>query len=497
MNRTKKLKLNVIFTVLNQLIVFLSGFILPKLIIDNYGSEINGLVSSITQFLSVIMFCEMGVGAVVQSALYKPISENDTTEISKIYCSAQRFFRNIAYILVVYIGILCIAYPFIVESKESWIGIVILLLAISFKMFVQYYFSLTYRLILISAQMTFVPMLIGSVTLVLNIALTYLLIKLGRSIQEVQIVSSLIFLIQPVAFGAVVNRLYSLNKHITYKEEPIKQKWNGFAQHLASITQENSPAIILTVFTSVATVSVYAIYHMVANGIKLVFISFMTSVKSLLGDMYVKNETALLNKTFDMFEWASIMGATLFYTVAAITIIPFIEVYLGKNTDINYIYPAFGAIICLYMAVYTIRIPYSFMIQAAGHFKQTQNSAFIELFMSLILSCCLVARFGLIGVSLGAVVAIGYRTIYFVYYLQKNILYRNVQKTVFMAVIAISIIATIWLLSRFIVFEGMTLFSWIWYAIKVFILATGITLVINIIFYKSNLILLFNKILRK
>ena len=114
MNRTKKLKLNVIFTVLNQLIVFLSGFILPKLIIDNYGSEINGLVSSITQFLSVIMFCEMGVGAVVQSALYKPISENDTTEISKIYCSAQRFFRNIAYILVVYIGILCIAYPFIV-----------------------------------------------------------------------------------------------------------------------------------------------------------------------------------------------------------------------------------------------------------------------------------------------------------------------------------------------------------------------------------------------
>ena len=137
------------------------------------------------------------------------------------------------------------------------------------------------------------------------------------------------------------------------------------------------------------------------------------------------------------------------------------------------------------------------MIQAAGHFKQTQNSAFIELFMSLILSCCLVARFGLIGVSLGAVVAIGYRTIYFVYYLQKNILYRNVQKTVFMAVIAISIIATIWLLSRFIVFEGTTLLSWIWYAIKVFILATGITLVINIFFYKSNLILLFNKILRK
>lgn len=497
MNRSKKLKLNVIFTVLNQLIVFLSGFILPKLIIDNYGSEINGLVSSITQFLSVIMFCEMGVGAVVQSALYKPISENDCTEISKIYCSAQRFFRNIAYILTIYIAVLCVAYPFIVESDETWIGIVILLVAISLKMFVQYYFSLTYRLILISAQMTFVPMLIGSITLLLNIALTYLLIKLGRSIQEVQIVSSLIFLIQPIAFGAVVNRLYKINKNSTYTEEPIKQKWNGFAQHLASITQENSPAIILTVFTSVATVSVYAIYHMVANGIKLVFISFMTSVKSLLGDMYVKNENALLNKTFDLFEWGAIMGATLFYTVAAITIIPFIEVYLGENTDINYIYPSFGAIICLYMAVYTIRIPYSFMIQAAGHFKETQNSAFIELFVSLILSCCLVIKYGLIGVSLGAVLAISYRTIYFVYYLQNNILFRSAMKTVVMIIIACSIVMTTWFTSRYIVFEGTSLLTWSLYTVKVFALGICITLIYNIVFYNRNMFFLLKKLLRK
>lgn len=477
--------------------MFLSGFILPKLIIENYGSEVNGLVSSITQFLSVIMFCEMGVGAVVQSALYKPISENNTTDISKIYCSAQRFFRNIACILAIYIAILCFTYPFIVDSKESWIGIVILLVAISFKMFVQYYFSLTYRLILISAQMTFVPMLIGTITLVLNIALTYLLIKLGRSIQEVQIVSSLIFLIQPIAFGVVVNKLYDINKRIAFTEEPIKQKWNGFAQHLASISQENSPAIILTIFTSVEIVSVYAIYHMVANGIKLIFVSFTSSVKSLLGDMYVKKETDLLNKTFDLFEWGSIMGSTIIYTVAAITVIPFVKVYLGENTDINYVYPLFGVIICLYMAVYTIRIPYSFMIQAAGHFKETQNSAFIELFVSLFLSISLVAKYGLIGVSLGAVVAIVYRTIYFVNYLRKNILFRNVKKTIFMVCIACFIVASIWVISRCIAFEGSTLISWVLYAGKVFALAICVTLFFNIIFCKRQLSLLIRKIFRK
>ena len=68
--RNKRLKLNTLFGFLYQIVAIICGFILPRLILRTYGSETNGLVNSIQSILNIITLMEMGVGAVVQSALY-------------------------------------------------------------------------------------------------------------------------------------------------------------------------------------------------------------------------------------------------------------------------------------------------------------------------------------------------------------------------------------------------------------------------------------------
>lgn len=73
--RKKKLLYNTITSFANQFITIICGFILPRLLLTTYGSEVNGLVSSITQFLSVISFMQLGVGAVIQSTLYEPLAK--------------------------------------------------------------------------------------------------------------------------------------------------------------------------------------------------------------------------------------------------------------------------------------------------------------------------------------------------------------------------------------------------------------------------------------
>ena len=93
--RKKKLIWNTISSLVFQITTIICGFILPHLILHHFGSSINGLVNSITQFLAVITFLELGVGAVVQSSLYKPLADKDNEAISKIIVSANRFFRNI------------------------------------------------------------------------------------------------------------------------------------------------------------------------------------------------------------------------------------------------------------------------------------------------------------------------------------------------------------------------------------------------------------------
>ena len=88
--RSKKLANNTISSLILQITTIICGFILPRLILGHFGSEINGLVNSITQFLSIIAFLDLGVGAVFQSSLYRPLAENDNDSLSKIFVSGQK-----------------------------------------------------------------------------------------------------------------------------------------------------------------------------------------------------------------------------------------------------------------------------------------------------------------------------------------------------------------------------------------------------------------------
>ena len=72
-NRNKTL-LNIVMFLIFQIVLIISNFIIPRIILLNYGSEINGLVLSITQFLNYINLFEGGVSGVVLAALYKPLS---------------------------------------------------------------------------------------------------------------------------------------------------------------------------------------------------------------------------------------------------------------------------------------------------------------------------------------------------------------------------------------------------------------------------------------
>ena len=78
--RSKKAFMNVITSFLLQIVVIIYGFIVPRIIISSFGSEVNGLVSSITQFLGFIVLLESGFGPLIKSLMYQPIASNDNNQ---------------------------------------------------------------------------------------------------------------------------------------------------------------------------------------------------------------------------------------------------------------------------------------------------------------------------------------------------------------------------------------------------------------------------------
>ena len=495
MNRSKKLILNTATSLLYQVIGIVCGFILPRMFLESYGSAVNGAVTSITQFLGFITLCECGVGAVVQSALYRPLAENDAEAYSKIYRSSERFFRRIAWILVAYTAVLMAFYPLMVEGEFDYFFTFFLVFVIAISSFAQYYFGMTYRLFLTADQLGFIQLALQSGIMIVNTVVSIVLMKCGASVHLVKLVTSFLFMTQPVVYAVMAKRRYRIDRKIVLTEEPLKQKWNGLSQHVATVVLGNADTVILTALSTLENVSVYGVYHLVVNGVKQIVVSLTAGIQAMLGNMYAKKEKETLDRTFSAFEWGLHTVVTLAFTMTGLLILPFVRVYTSGITDAEYIVPAFAILITLAQASYCLRLPYNIMVLAAGHYKETQWSAIIEAAINVVLSVLLVWRFGLVGVAVGTLVAMLYRTFYLAWYLKKAILHRplwHFLKHLFTdALMAVSALVSYLFLPSLFTLSSVTYGGWVLLAIKTAVLCMLAAVLPNLLFYRKECLMCF------
>ena len=496
MTRKEKLYLNIISSLIQQIIVIICGFILPRAILDYYGSTVNGLVSSITQFLGFISFLQMGIGAVVQSAWYKPLAENDNQKISEIYISAENFFRKIAKYFLFYVLILCVLYPIKVKSDFSYTFVIILIIVLSISLFIQYYFGITNQLLLYADQKAYVYLLTQSILILLNTGISLLLIKLEVSIHIVKFGASLIFAINPIILELYIRKTLKINKKLKLIYEPINQKLNGFVQHMSSVIMENTDVAILTIFSTLKNVSIYYIYYLVVYGVRQVITSLTIGIQAMLGNMLISETKEYINFKFSNIELYFHIMVTFCFSAVLTLLTPFVLVYTKGITDANYNVPIFSMCLTMAFATYCYRLPYYTLVKAAGHFKETQNSAIIEVLINIIVSICCVIKFGLIGVAIGTLIANIYRTIYFILYLKNNIINRPAKIFIKLITLDIVIFLLSYIISMKLEMRSNTFSSWMVYAVQVSLICGVVTLIIMIIgntfFYKQIL----NKIRR-
>ncbi len=71
----KNIFLTISSNLLLQFVTIACGFILPPLIVSFFGSAMNGMVSSITQFIAYLNIVEAGVGGAAIASMYKPLAK--------------------------------------------------------------------------------------------------------------------------------------------------------------------------------------------------------------------------------------------------------------------------------------------------------------------------------------------------------------------------------------------------------------------------------------
>ena len=493
MNRRKKFIYNSFSSLIKQLIGLLSTLILPRMMLVAYGSEVNGLVSSIGQFLALISLFDAGMGVVIEASLYKPLALKDNLEINRVLSSGKRFYNKVVLLLLFYVVAISLFYPTFTEKNFSFLYIFILIWAISINLFGQYYFGVLNGVLISADQKSYIFNWVYTFATLANTVLSVFLIKIGASIHIVELVSSIVFLIRPLLLAVYVKRNYNINWSEKYDGEPIKQKWNGFTQHLATIVVGNTDVVVLTFFASIKDISIYTIYIIVVNGLKELVASSMGGVKSIFGDMLAKKERQKLFVFFQAVEFVSHWLVMFIYTASAILIVPFVSVYTKGIHDANYINIMFGVLISLAYATYCLRIPYNTLIMSAGHFKETQNSALVEATVNIVISVLLVFKFGLVGVAMGTLCAMIYRLFSLSLYANKKILQKNNFYT-----IKLFIFDILYFVFCNIVFKKLSVticnsyLDWLLLSLKTGVMTFAIMTILVSLFFRGEIKLLYN-----
>lgn len=489
MSRTKNFMYNSMATAIYQIIVMLSGFITPRILLQFYGSEMNGLVSSINQFITYFSLVEAGIAGAAVYSLYKPLAEKNNDGISAIVSAAKKFYIQAGWIFTILVIGMAVIYPAFVKATDlSFVAEMILIVILGAKGFLEFFTLAKYRVILTADQKTYIISNASSVYIILQMVIIVTLSLLKVNITIVYGVAILALFARSFILMIYVKKHY---KYINYKAKPnvkaLDQRWDALFLQVLQAVQTGAPVILATVFTTLQEVSVYTVFNMVFAGINGVLNIFVNGLSAGFGDVIVRKEKDTLQKTYREFEYSYYMIITVVYAVTAIMIIPFVNIYTSGIHDANYNQPILGILFTLNGLLYNLKTPQGMLVISAGLYKETRVQTSIQALIIVVGGIILAPSLGLVGILIASCLSNLYRDIDLLFFIPKNVTKLPAKDSLYriLRVVLISVILYIPFIKIFNINSNGYL-QWIEQAVVVTLGISAITLLVNFLIEKKQ-----------
>lgn len=481
LDRTSKFLYNTFFAASYQIVILLVGFITPRIMLQYYGSEINGLITSITQFISYFNLVEAGLSSAAVYALYKPLAENNYREISAIVVATKRFYMISGYIFGALVMGLALVYPMMIQVSDlAYWQVFLLILILGFSGVLEFFTLGKYRALLTADQKLYVISISSILYTVLNTV-----ILTGMAFMQINIVVLKTVALSSILLRCLVLYLYSKRNYtyIDYKESPnnraLNKRWDALYLQVLGAVHSGAPVIIATIFTDLKIVSIYSVYNMVTGGIAGILGIFTNGLSSSFGDIIARKQTEILQKAYQEFEFAYYSLITLVYSVSFVLIMPFIRLYTAGITDVNYDVPYLGFLFILNALLYNLKTPQGMLVISAGHYKETKLQTTIQGVIAVVGGVILAPKYGVVGILLGTIFSNLYRVFDLFFYVSRNITKLPVFITFKKVLCMLAEIFIVYLPSLYFKMICNTYLQWLKYAIIITIYASLVILIVG------------------
>ena len=487
MSNRKKIKWNFVSSLCSQIILIAMGLVIPRITMVGYGSEVNGLLTSVLQFIGYLTLFEAGIQAVATKALYQAMGANgdNKSEINSILAAVHINYKKTGMLYFGGLFVLSVVYPFIARCTSlDYFTVFFVVFFSGLGNVVLFFFQGKYKILLSAQGKGYLFTNVNTIISILNHVLKIILLLMECNVALVVASSFVVSLGQAVYIYLYMwkSKEYDwLDLTVTPQNEALQQNKQALIHQISYLIFSNTDVILLTLFCNLKVVSVYTIYKFVVTNLATFLIIPLNSSEFALGQLYHKDKV-LFKKRIDTME---VFFSSLVFAVFAVVLylyVPFLSLYTASVTDINYLDYSIAILFVVVELLTFMRYPMLRVISFAGHFKETLLRTIIETIINLVVSCVGVFLFGIRGVLAGTVVALLYRTFDIIVYSNKRLLARSPKKTISIYAINILIFVLITVCSHLVnpVIENYVDF---------FIIGVIATIVSIVVFFVVNLLL--------
>lgn len=431
-NRSIAFLSNTLSSLLLQAVNILVGFIVPRVLIGAYGSEINGLVTSLTQFVGYIQLVEAGISSAAVFQLYDPLARGDVLETSRIISAARRFYYKSGGAFTSLMLALSCLYPVLVHVDGiSPIGVFALVLSLGATGFLDFFTLAKYRVLLTATQNNWVIQLATVAYKVLYTLTIVIGTFIGMPVVVLYITAILPIVVRTILLVSYTRRAYP---DIDYSADTrglrLDQRWDAFYLQLLGAVQSGAPTILATfILGDLKLVSVFSVYMLVANGLQNIIGSLSQGTQASFGDVIARGQVEVLKKSFREFQVLAYGITGVACGVGIALTMPFVTIYTSGITDVSYVRPLVGTLCMVNVLLYHLKTPQGLLVISAGMYRDTRVQTTVQTLILLVGSSVCGMIWGMSGILVGMCLSNLYRGIDLMFYIPHKVTHTDPQET--------------------------------------------------------------------
>ena len=416
---------NVASALIQQLLVIAFGLILPRLFITGYGSEMNGLLSSVSQAYVYVSLIGGGIGTAALQALYKTTASDDRQATNGVLAATHHICKRTGAVYLSVVIVLSAVYPLVIDAAIPRMTISLIILFSGLESVLSFYCHGKYKILLRAEGKNYILNNIGLITYILNSFLKIYLISRQCNIIIIQGLVMAVSCWQALFLQVYVRRRYSwVNVKARPDFDAVSVRKSVLVHKVSNLVFSNTDVLILTAACGLKVVSVYSLYNSFFYMVKSLLFSCLEGVQYKLAQSFHSDFSAF-KKMQDRFETVYMTLTFILYTLLYLFITPFMRIYTAGITDIQYTDRYLPILFTSVFLLQAARGPMQLVVEYARQYEETKQQAVTEMCINLAVTLVSVYFLGIYGALIGTVAALLYRANAIILYVNKQILHRR------------------------------------------------------------------------